>query len=462
MPPSNSVKDSGYLTPDSIPDERNLRSFSIPNDTAWLGTFMGALAPLMDSDAWRKFGALDPEQAAEEFQEIFFSWQLLACGCELPGGSRIIRLNPATGKVEELPPDGGAWSEPSGDYAVPAVPAREGGTAEDQICLAAANCANVLQQFYEQVSDSWNSGVSEAEALTDLVLLIVSLIGAEFAPITFAIVGFFALVFHYLYDALEFVGADLWDENFTKQLVCILVGCASNTAGVVTFDYACVNQAFIAQVNIFTLTQDQLRLYVQLQYLLSVIGGADALNQAGATTAITSYDCSECNPEWCIEYDFTSSNCGFSVYSADVPSVWTDGVGWVAQEHLQSGVSVNTAVQVYKAWAATANVTDTSVDFALEKGTNVKGDEIRNTLGAYNDPRDSFIGFSDVFAATITSPAIPTAPYNAPVGAAKIPWIELWSGCAFAFGVGGSASVSKMRLKGTGECPDPDYQVTCP
>lgn len=75
MRPKDSVKEFGYLTPDAIPEERLCRSFSIPNDTAWLGVFMGALAPLLTEEAWRKFGDLTPEECAAQWQEIFFSFQ---------------------------------------------------------------------------------------------------------------------------------------------------------------------------------------------------------------------------------------------------------------------------------------------------------------------------------------------------------------------------------------------------
>lgn len=82
MRPENSVKDSGYLTPDSIPDERLCRSFSIPNDTAWLGVFMGAIAPLLNPETWREYGALTPDECAEQWQDIFFSFES-ACALEI-------------------------------------------------------------------------------------------------------------------------------------------------------------------------------------------------------------------------------------------------------------------------------------------------------------------------------------------------------------------------------------------
>jgi len=79
----NSVKQTGYLTPDDIPEERICRSFSIPRATAWLGVFMGALAPLLDAKSWRQFGALTPDECAAEALNIFFSFQT-ACDAAVP------------------------------------------------------------------------------------------------------------------------------------------------------------------------------------------------------------------------------------------------------------------------------------------------------------------------------------------------------------------------------------------
>ncbi len=81
--PEQQVRESGYLTPDNVPDERLCRSFSIPNDTAWLGTFMGALAPLLLEQAWRPYGELTPQECADEWQNIFFSFQT-ACATNIP------------------------------------------------------------------------------------------------------------------------------------------------------------------------------------------------------------------------------------------------------------------------------------------------------------------------------------------------------------------------------------------
>lgn len=74
MRPVRIVRDDGYLTPDNASETAIWRSFHVPNDTAWLGVFMGVLEPPLLEDAWRRFGELTPEECAAIWQEIFFSW----------------------------------------------------------------------------------------------------------------------------------------------------------------------------------------------------------------------------------------------------------------------------------------------------------------------------------------------------------------------------------------------------
>lgn len=139
-------------------------------------------------------------------------------GCELPGGGSIIRIDD-DGNIEQL--IDGEWAEPEGDYVIPPPEARSGGTSEDQRCLAAANATNVLQLLYESLSESWGANLSEAEAITDFTAILIGAVGFAFAPITAAIAAFMEVVFRLLYTALEYLGADLWDADFTDQCFCL-------------------------------------------------------------------------------------------------------------------------------------------------------------------------------------------------------------------------------------------------
>lgn len=75
MRPENSVKKDGYLTLDNVPEARSCRAFSIPDDSGWLGTFMGAIEPLLTVEAWQEYGELTPAECADEWQRIFFSFE---------------------------------------------------------------------------------------------------------------------------------------------------------------------------------------------------------------------------------------------------------------------------------------------------------------------------------------------------------------------------------------------------
>jgi len=312
-----------YLTPQELPEEDACRPLFIPADSEWLALFGGALTELTKSWNWEYSGGLTVDETIDKVNEILNTWYEGCTACTLPGGGSAIRIR-SDGRLEELLPDG-SWGEPTGDYVIPPPEAREGGTSTDQKCLAAANAANVLQQLYESLADSFAEDLDEAEAVTDMIAVLIVLVGFEFAPIAFALATFLIAIFRIAYRAIEFITADLWDETFTEQLKCILFNCATNDAGVVTFDWECFNDALYEQLNDFSLTGDQLRLYGQIQIILQIIGGVDALNLAGATTAITDDNCDDCDDTWCKHWDFTVEDGGFT---AGTYGVWTSGVGW--------------------------------------------------------------------------------------------------------------------------------------
>lgn len=317
-----------YLTPQELPESDDCRSLSIPADSEWLALFGGALTELEKSYNWEYSGGLTVDETVAKMREIINNWYTESCAsCTLPGGGKIIRIG-AHGHIEELGDDS-TWGEPTGDYVIPPPSARSGGTATDQNCLAAKNATNVLQQLYETLSEAWASHLSEAEAGTEFIIAAGALIGFEFAPITLAIVAFLEVVFAALYTALEYLGADLWDSSFTDQMVCFLVDCALNDAGVVTFDWDCFMARLNSLTDSFGLSEIQLRLYLQVGYMLYFIGGVDGLNLAARTTDITNDDCSNCGA-WCLVVDLTDNDGGFISDTVNVPAGahYTAGVGW--------------------------------------------------------------------------------------------------------------------------------------
>lgn len=289
-----------WLTPDSIPEDDDCRPLSIPASTDWLALVSGALTELTKPYNWQQGGALTVQETVDKMQSIVDAYYSSPCAmCMTPGGYRVVRISPG-GHVEELDPSGN-WVDGTDEYHIPPPEARTDGTPPDQICLAAKNAVNVLEQLYENLTDSWNNDLDDAEAVTAFILGAIALVGFEFAPITWGIVAFLTPVFTALYSALEFLGADLWDDNVSKQITCFLVDCALNTDGVVTFDWDCFNAHLNSLADDFGLGDDQLRLYLQIGFMLYFIGGVDGLNLAGRTTEITDDECL-CDNGWCYRF----------------------------------------------------------------------------------------------------------------------------------------------------------------
>lgn len=312
-----------WLTPDSIPEGGICRPLFIPDDTVWLALVSGALTELTQKWNWQKFGTLTVEETISEMQAIIDGYYSNECStCELPDGGRIIRIGDG-GKLQEL--SDGSWGDPTGDYIIPPPDARSGGTIQDQECLAAENAVNVIHLLYENLADSFASHLSEAEALTAFTLAVISLVGFEFAPITAAIVAFFAVAFTALYEALAYLTADLWDDAVSQQIECFLLACATNTDGVVTFDWDCFIGKLNSLTNNFLLSETQLRLYLQITYILYFIGGVDGLNLAGGTTAIIDAHCDECIVH-CFYVDLRLTD-GSEFGVIIVGGTWVDGLG---------------------------------------------------------------------------------------------------------------------------------------
>jgi len=403
----------GFPTPNSVSGEDGYTVFRFPNDASWGQLILGAVQALAYAYNWYESGDLDPEEAADAFRQIVEQAPLNLCGCELPGGSRVIRINPSTGRLEELN-DENEWSEPTGDYAVPPVTPREGGTPEDQMCLAAANAAHVLEVLYESITDSIADGLTAAEAYTALVAAFIAAVGWEFAPIAFALAAFFLAVFEVLYAVVGFLAADVWDSTFTNELACALYGCANNDAGVVTFDWPCVQEKLAEGTD--ALNIDQLRLFGQLTYLIQVIGGSDGLNQAGATTAVTEYDCSGCAPAtWC--YQWTTDELAED--------------GWTFPFDGQGGRSV------YIAADFTSVITSIEMEYETDVGSGTNGSQI---------------WLNDDFSGSDAASHIPV-----PSNPDTLTWAGEESVTGLSMGVnsgdGGTTTITRVKLMGNGARP---------
>jgi len=434
-----------WLTPDSIPEEDDCRPLFIPADSVWLALVSGALTELTQPYNWEQYGALTVQETVDKMAEIINGYYDTAClNCTFPDGGHVIRIGEA-GQLQELD-DNGEWVEPSGDYLIPPPDARTGGSPTDQICQASANAVNVLHQLYTSLSDSWNSELDDAEAATAFTLTLIGLVGFEFAPITAGIVIFMAVVFSTLYHALEYLGADLWTEEVENQIICFLVACATNTDGVVTFDWDC----FLAKLNSLTddflLDEVQLRLYLQISYILYFIGGVNGLNLAGGTTEITDANCDLCEPH-CFEIDLLVSNgSGLGVHITG--GTWGSGTGIQGADF-----GTNNKSDAYGYWDFGEEVQVTSLQFEYTKPAG-SGANNQNFVHALNP-------------ATAYNATIITSDFTNSLGTHQVKGFDVNDACS---GVGwdlnsGTATnpvyVEKLRVYYTGFIPS-GWSDNCP
>lgn len=315
---------TGFPTPNEGTGDDYLL-FYVPDNPSYSQLVLGALKGLTAAYNWYRSGDLNEDEAAEAFRLIVQQapYNKLP-SCSLPTGEPLERIDPETGKIQNVDDEGNWQNDPS----IPPTPERPAGTPEEQRCLAAANAAKALEVLYETISDSFATGLSVAEAITAFVAAVGTAIALEFYPPAAALIAIGGVVFEIIYQVVEFITADLWDGDFTDALRCYLYECSGVSDNVVTFGYQCLINRLAEQTNAFELTADQLRLFGQLNYLLSFIG-TDGLNYAGSSTAITDADCSACNENWCYQWNLLESDGGWTpVVFGSNDAAWADGLGW--------------------------------------------------------------------------------------------------------------------------------------
>lgn len=356
-----------WLTPGSIPETYDCRSLSIPASSEWLALVSGALTELTLKWNWTQFGSVTVEETIAVMQAMIEGYYDGCSACTTqPGGARLIRIG-SDGHLEQVGDDG-AWETATGDYSYPPIPTREGGTPSDQICLAATNAENVLHQIYEQIADYFASELTPAEALTALVAWLITTFSIAAGTIVFALGAFILPVFALVWGALSYLTVDLWNGDFTSAFICTLIGCAENADGVVTWDWDCIEHDLYAAAVTFDISEVQLRLYAQINYLIWVLGGVDALNTMGATTGITEATCDFCADPCNQDWDFSITDGGWCDYDGasgmfctEQRGEWVSGIGWVGME--QSGFAL-----LYLAKACEAGVVeagDVGFDYIL-------------------------------------------------------------------------------------------------
>lgn len=362
-----------YLTPETLPSTDTCRRLLIPDSPEWLAIVSGALTELLFKWNWQQKGITVDETLAA-LQAIVDSYYNQPCqdpdACFLPGGTALIRRLP-DGTTEQF--IDGVWSTPEGDYASTPPEPREESTESERLCLAAANTANALRLTYEAVVEEYE----EFANVEDVIEVMLAVVGFLFAPYVsaaaLALLALEALAFNTFFEALEFVGADDWSEEFNEKVICLLLDHATEDEDErVTYNFA----DFYADVNAGSLdflNPSFMRPFSQLAYMLYYIG-AEGLNSSSGTTAISEADCDDCeDTAWCYYFDFRDSDGGW--IPDDIPpefGTWVTSDGWNSEDKvitITNPDQARRAVQIKRLFSAPASITHFEVLYDYTGGT---------------------------------------------------------------------------------------------
>jgi len=321
-----------FLTPSEVPEEVVCRTIKVPNSLEWLGIFNAVL--LAGTYYYNWSDDIDThmtrEEAAAAYTVIFNEYLTAAMECDvctLPSGGAAIRQN-GFGRFQML--DDGAWGEPTGDYALPPLNARTEPTDDEKRCLGAANAANVYEQLYEALADEYADNHDEALFFLAIGVIIAGLFLPPLGVLAASFLEVATILVAEGFGAFAFLTADVWDSEFTEEFKCLLYNRASvDGSGVVTFDFpAVVNDvASTMALSFDDPTLQKARLALQLGTILQY-AGADGLNYAGSTTAITEADCG-CGV-WCKRWYLSEGSHEGMTVTLDAGTYVVDGVQGVA------------------------------------------------------------------------------------------------------------------------------------
>jgi hypothetical protein len=298
MPPRK-----GWLTPNApIPSDTVCRRVLIPNDLQIIAAVNGALLELTKNYNWEQFGSASPEEIAAAMFAMYQAY--VSEPCESGGGCRRIYRIGQGGQIERSDDAGETWESASDE--IPPTPSRTEPTEEERLCNAAANVVNVLHQTYEEMVDAWQLDSSVDFGIGAFATILGLLVGSWLGVVSSVAIPFVWELFGSVYATIGTFLQDAWDSDFTNDLTCLFLEAASDTDGVVTFDWNAVSQGLADRVTETGAPEDAL-LWAQLNYMVLFIG-VEGLNAAGATTGVVG-DCEEiCGPKWCYEFDFTTGD----------------------------------------------------------------------------------------------------------------------------------------------------------
>lgn len=305
-----------YLTPENVPEGTICRPLFIPASSEWLAIVSGALTELTKSYNWQQAG-ITVEEALEVVQIIINAYYEGGCmdctevlECVFPDGE-LRRYSP-TGELEISTDGGETWTEARN---------RDPRFVGDRVTLTSGiDCddAKAIVGYIENLIDDIKAQLDLSAAIGTLVSVLLGVLATIFsggaaAPLAVA----FATAVAGLTSAAI---TSALTEEVMQRLLCnlheVLNGVETVTAG--HYD------AIRAQLAI-----DETGIAHEVLDNAIVSMGAVGLQNAiplGYTSSVEAYDCADCNPLTCIEWNFDGSAEGWTVVTGTVDPTEIHGV----------------------------------------------------------------------------------------------------------------------------------------
>lgn len=211
------------------------------------------------------------------------------------------------GRLETSPDGGETWEDVP--YPIPPRDPENGDL--DNRCLASENAVVVIEGLSERLQSEY-ANTTNVLALAGVAIAFLTAV--IFFPLT--LIAAIPIVLGLL--ALAGFGSTNFNDNDRDDLLCLLYCQSYTSEGQPRFNHEGVIADLIA---------DGRPIFLIVRWLVEFIG-ADGLNRAGAVNAVTEYDCAFCDcAEWCIYFDFETSDYGFGDGSGRMQ--YFAGTGWM-------------------------------------------------------------------------------------------------------------------------------------
>lgn len=345
-----------YITPPSVPEDVYCRRLLIPNSPEWIGTVTGALMSLIYSSEWKQTTGITTEEAANRAREMFNEYLNSGndgeCGDMACCDEKIkeYRVNPTTGRPE-VRYNGGDWQPDPSDpqFGILAQPPIVGEGMPSTKCDAASNAL----QHFEDIVNGTSSNIATASSLFTFVVAIVTVLlevfiiivsGGAGSPLALTIAGMIWGAAQAVFTAGQAAFDDYWTTDALDKVLCALY-CNIGENGQFTENQY---QAFLTDVR-FELPSSPAR---DLVLTAITAGGAVGLSNMASYGGSADSDCSECACGDCSEYDFTTSEYDWEVYTVGGTTYgeYIPGTGFRAHWFNDSGFSYQMNGVIQKAW----------------------------------------------------------------------------------------------------------------